>query len=144
VPDDGDAMGPVSYLIVQFPGNRMTGEGLAVLVDLVDRGLIRILDLVFVTKDAKGKVSALELSDIDHDGVLDLAVFDGASSGLLDDSDLADASDVLDANSSAGILLFEHRWAAPFTAALRRSGAELVAAGFIPQDTLASSLEATD
>jgi hypothetical protein len=122
----------------------MTGEGLAVLVDLVDRGLIRILDLVFVTKDAKGKVSALELSDIDHDGVLDLAVFDGASSGLLDDSDLADASDVLDANSSAGILLFEHRWAAPFTAALRRSGAELVAAGFIPQDTLASSLEATD
>ncbi|HEY7440757.1 MAG TPA: DUF6325 family protein [Acidimicrobiia bacterium] len=137
-------MGPVSYLIVQFPGNRMTGEGLAVLVDLVDRGLIRILDLVFVTKDAKGKVSALELSDIDHDGVLDLAVFDGASSGLLDDSDLADASDVLDANSSAGILVFEHRWAAPFTAALRRSGAELVAAGFIPQDTLASSLEATD
>ena len=137
-------MGPVSYLIVQFPGNRMTGEGLAVLVDLVDQGLITILDLVFVSKDAQGTVTALELTDIDHDGVLDLAVFDGAASGLLDESDFADASDVIEPNSSAGILVFEHRWAAPFTAALRRSGAELVAAGFIPQDTLASSLEATD
>jgi hypothetical protein len=143
VPDD-DAMGPISYLIVQFPGNRMTGEGLAVLVDLVDRGLIRILDLVFVTKDAQGTVSALELTDIDHDGVLDLAVFDGASSGLLDESDFADASDVIDANSSAGILVFEHRWAAPFTAALRRSGAELVSAGFIPLDALLASIETTD
>jgi hypothetical protein len=84
-----EALGPISYLVVQFPGNKMTGEGFPILVDLVDRGLIRILDLVFVTRDEDGSIRALELSDIDRDGRMDLAVFEGASSGLLDDSDLA-------------------------------------------------------
>src|SRR5215467_11622550 len=99
------AMGPISYLIVEFPGNKMTGEGFPALVDLVDRGLIRILDLVFVARDTDGTVRALELSDIDHDGSLDLTVFDGVSSGLLDDSDLADAAPVIEPGSSAGILI---------------------------------------
>jgi hypothetical protein len=75
---------------------------------------------------------------------VDLAVFEGASSGLLDDSDLADAASVIDPGSSAGILIFENRWATPFTQALRRGGAELVAAGYIPQDALLASLDATD
>jgi hypothetical protein len=86
----------------------------------------------------------LELSDLDRDGRMDLAVFEGASSGLLDDSDLADAASVIDPGSSAGILIFENRWATPFTQALRRGGAELVAAGYVPQDALAASLDATD
>jgi hypothetical protein len=138
-----EPMGPISYLIVEFPGSKMTGEGFPALVDLVDRGLIRILDLLFVTKGDDGTVRALELSDIDHDGQLDLSVFEGASSGLLDDSDLADAAPVLDPGSSAGILVFENRWATEFTQALRGSGAELVAAGYIPQDALVASLDAT-
>jgi hypothetical protein len=87
---------------------------------------------------------ALELSDFDGDGELDLAVFEGASSGLLDSSDLADASEVIDPGSSAAILIFENSWATPFTQALRGGGAELVAAGYIPLDTLVASLDATD
>jgi Family of unknown function (DUF6325) len=144
MPDQPDAMGPISYLIVQFPGNKMTGEGFPILVDLVERGLIRILDLVFVTRDTDGSIRAIELSDIDHDGQLDLAVFEGASSGLLDSSDLADAESVIDPGSSAAVLIFENRWATPLTQAMRRGGAELVAAGYIPHDALVASLDATD
>jgi hypothetical protein len=142
--DEPTAMGPISYLIVEFPGNKMTGEGLPILVDLVERGVIRILDLMFASRDVDGSMGALELRDIDHDGQLDLAVFEGAASGLLDDSDLADAASVIEPGSAAAILIFENRWATSFTQALRRGGAELVAAGYIPQDAIAASLEATE
>ena len=139
-----EAMGPISYLIVEFPDNRMTGEGFPILVDLVDRGIIRILDLVFVNRDQDGTLRAVQLADLDGDGTLDLAVFEGASSGLLDDSDLADAASVIEPGASAGILIFENRWATSFTAALRRGGAQLVAAGYIPQDAILASLDATE
>jgi hypothetical protein len=115
-----------------------------VLVDLVDRGVIRILDLLFVTRDTDGSIEAVELRDLDGDGELDLTIFEGASSGLLDESDLADASSVIEPGSSAAILIFENRWATEFVQALRRGGAELVAAGYIPQDDLALSLEQTE
>jgi Family of unknown function (DUF6325) len=146
-PDTGTdqrPMGPISYLIVEFPGNKMTGEGFTALVDLADRGLITILDLMFVRHDTDGSIRAVELADIDRDGRLDLAVFEGASSGLLDDSDVADAKSVIKPGSSAGILIFENRWATPFIQALRRGDAQLVAAGYIPQDTVAAALDATD
>jgi Family of unknown function (DUF6325) len=142
--DELDATGPISYLIVEFPGNKMTGEGLPLLVDLVDQGVIRVLDLMFVTRDIDGTVTAIDISDIDGDGALDLAVFQGASSGLLDASDLADAGPAIEPGSSAAILIFENRWAAPFTQALRRGGAELVAAGYISHDDIAASLDALD
>jgi hypothetical protein len=137
-------MGPISYLVVEFPGSKMTGEGFPILVDLVDHGIIRILDLVFVTVSEGGVVTRLELADLDGDGELDLSVFQGVSSGLLDDSDLSDAGRVLKAGSSAGILVFENRWANTFIDALRRGGATPIAAGYIPQDALLSSLDATD
>ncbi len=142
--DEPNAMGPISYLIVEFPGSKMTGEGFPMLVDLVDRGLIRILDLRFVRRDLDGSLRAIELRDIDRDGQFDMAIFEGASSGLLDDTDIADARSVIEPGSSAGILIFENRWATPFIQALRRGDAELVAAGYIPQDTIAASLDATD
>jgi hypothetical protein len=144
MPDDTNEMGPISYMIVEFPENKMTGEGLNVLVDLVDRGVVRVLDLLFVTREADGSIKAIELQDIDNDGELDVAMFEGASSGLLDDSDLADAASVIDPGSSAGVLIFENRWATPFTQALRRGGAELVAAGYIPLDAIEASLDATE
>jgi Family of unknown function (DUF6325) len=137
-------LGPVSYLIVEFPGNKMTGEGFPLLMDLVDRGLIRILDLRFVTKDADGNVRAVEVGDIDHDGKFDFALFQGASSGMMDTSDLADAGAVMEPGSSAGILIFENSWATPFVEAIRRGGAELVSAGYISHDTLLASLDATE
>jgi hypothetical protein len=139
---EDEALGPVSYLVVEFPESKMTGEGFPILVDLVDQGTIRILDLVFITRGLDGQVTRLELSDLDGDGELDLSVFSGAGSGLLDDGDLDDAASVLELGASAGVLLFENRWATSFIGALRRGGAELVAAGYIPQDDLLASLDA--
>ena len=144
MPEQSNSTGPISYLIVEFPGNKMTGEGFAHLVDLVDRGIIRIVDLTFITRDTDGTTRALKLSDLDQDGTLDLAVFDGASSGLLDASDVADAGSVIDPGSSAGVLLFENRWAIPFVQSLRAADAQLVAAGYIPQDAIVAALDATE
>jgi hypothetical protein len=142
--DEPEALGPISYLIVQFPGSKMTGEGLPLLLDLVDRGIIRILDLMFITRNLDGATRVVDLRDLDRDGRFDLAVFDGASSGLLDASDAADAGAVIAPGSSAGILLFENRWATSFVQALRRGEAELVAAGYIPQDDIMAALDATE
>jgi hypothetical protein len=142
--DDASALGPISYLIVEFPGNKMTGEGFTALLDLVDRGVIRILDLMFVSRDTDGSMKALELQDIDHDGQFDLAVFAGASSGLLSTDDLSDAASVIEPGSAAGILIFENRWATPFVQALRRGKAELVSAGYIPQTDLLAALDAAE
>jgi Family of unknown function (DUF6325) len=141
---DDVELGPVDYLVVEFPGNKMTGEGFPILLDLVDRGIIRILDLVFVRKDADGSVGLFEISDFDGDGTLDFAAFQGASSGLLDQADIADAGNVIEPGSSAGIIVFENSWAGPFVAALRRGGAQLVASGRIPAGDLLASLEVAE
>jgi hypothetical protein len=142
--EDLPELGPVDYLVLEFPGSRMTGEGLPLLVDLVDRGIIRILDLVFVTRGEDGSVTVMEIADFDADGTLDLAVFQGASSGLLDEDDVAEAAGVVAPGSSAGILIYENTWAAPLAAALRRGGAELVASGRISADALMDAVEAAE
>ncbi|MEV0411357.1 DUF6325 family protein [Streptomyces sp. NPDC050448] len=139
---DIDDMGPVDYVVIEFPGNRMTGKGLPLLVDLVDRGVIRIFDLVFVRKDLDGTVTAVELKDFDSE--VDLSVFEGASSGLLDQSDIDEASVALEPGNSAGIIVYENTWAAPFARELRRGGAQLVAAGRIPVQALLASLDAME
>lgn len=136
-------MGPIDYLVIEFPGNRMTGEGWPILVDLVDRGIIRILDLAFIRKDEDGSVSGLTLQDLGEDGV-ELTAFEGASSGLLGDDDLAEAAAAVEPGCSAGVLLFENTWAAPFAAAMRRSGGELVAFGRIPINAIMAALETED
>jgi hypothetical protein len=142
--DELDEMGPIDYLVVEFPGNRMTGKALPALVDLVDRGLIRILDLVFVRKELDGSVTGLSVSDLDGDGELDPVVFTGVSSGLLDSGDVDDAATVLEPGSSAGILVYENVWAAPFATELRRSGGQLVASGRIPVQALLAALDAAE
>ena len=141
--EESEAMGPVSYLIVEFPGNKMTGEGFQALIDLVDRGVIRILDLEFVTRRDDGSVAALSLQELDS-GEFDLTLFEGASSGLLDQSDFDGAKDAISPGSSAGILIFENRWATTFVQGLRNGGAELVAAGYIPLADIAASLDAAE
>jgi len=142
--DDLDQAGPIDYLVVEFPGNKMTGEAFPILVDLADRGIIRILDLVFVRKDLDGSVAGMAIADFDQDGELDLAVFEGASSGLLDDSDIAEAGGVLEPGSSAGVLVYENSWAGPFASAIRRSGGQLVASGRIPVQAILAALEANE
>ncbi|WP_328419672.1 DUF6325 family protein [Streptomyces sp. NBC_00443] len=139
--DIGD-MGPVDYLIVEFPGSRMTGEGLPLLVDLVEEGVIRILDLVFIHKGTDGSVEVVELRNVGDE--VDLTVFEGASSGLLDQGDLDEAGATLEAGNSAAVVVYENVWAAPLARALRRGGAEVVASGRIPVDALLASLEAAE
>jgi hypothetical protein len=142
--DDIEQMGPVDYLVIEFPGSRQTGEGLPILVDLVDRGLIRILDLVFVRKEADGSVNGVAIADLDGDGDLDLAVFEGASSGLLDAEDIESAGTVLEPGNSAGILVYENVWAAPFATAIRRGGGQLIASGRIPVQALLAAVDAAE
>jgi hypothetical protein len=137
-------MGPIGYLVVEFPGNKVTGEALPKLVDLVDRGLIRILDLVFVSKDSDGRLSILELADIDGDGDLDLMIFEGASSGMLHEDDINEAGNAVEPGAAAAIMIYENHWAAEFAGALRSSGAQLVASGFIPMDDVLAALDATE
>jgi Family of unknown function (DUF6325)/FG-GAP repeat len=141
VSDDRSELGPIDYLVVEFPADRVTGEGLRVLVDLVDRGIVRVLDLVFVRKDLAGAVTVVAIADLDGDGKLDLAVFEGASSGLLGHEDINDAGAVLAPDRAAAILVYENLWAAPMAAALRRAGAQLVASGRIPLSEIESTLD---
>jgi hypothetical protein len=141
---DVDEMGPIDYIVVEFPGNRMTGEAFPLLVDLVDRGVIRIIDLVFVTKELDGSVRGMAIADLDDDGELDLAVFEGASSGLIGEDDIEETGGVLEPGSSAGILVYENVWAGPFASAVRRGGGQLVASGRIPVQALLAALDAAE
>ena len=142
--EDLDDVGPIDYLVVEFPGARLTGEALPLLLDLVDRGIVRILDLVFIRKDADGSVVVLEIGDLDGDGRLDFEVLQGASSGVLGRDDVEQAAAVVEPGSAAGILIYDNVWAAPFVGALRRAGGELVAAGRVPVEDLAAALDATE
>jgi hypothetical protein len=139
---DDDVLGPIGYLIVEYPGNKMTGNAFRELLDLVDRGLVRVLDLRFVMRADDGSLALMELSDIDADGQFDFGLFAGVSSGLLDESDLKEAANALEPNSAAAVMVYENRWAARFVGALREAGANLVSAGYIPQDLLLATLDA--
>ncbi len=135
-------MGPVDYIVVEWPeGSPPDGKAFPHLVDLVDRGIIRLLDLAFVQKGRDGNVLAIDISDLDLDGDPDLAVFVGASSGVLDEDDFEEAGKVLEPGVAAAIMLYENRWAAPFATALRQAGARLVASGRIPINELISTLD---
>ena len=111
--DDLSEMGPIDYLLVEWPGRQPNGEVAPHLVDLVDRGLIRILDLAFIAKAEDGSVAGLEIADLGGE-VAELAVFEGASSGLLSDEDIGEAGGALEPGTSAALLVFENTWAAPF------------------------------
>ena len=141
--DELEEMGPVDYLIVEWPGRQPTGEAAPILVDLVDRGLIRVIDIAFLAKGEDGSVTMLELSSLaeQSESLNELA---GASSGLLSGEDAEEAATALEPGSSAAILVYENRWAAPFAAALRRSGAQLVANGRIPIQGILAALDAAE
>jgi hypothetical protein len=137
-------VGPIDYLALQFPHAKVTGEGMAILLSLVDRGIIRILDLRVVLRAADGSYSAVALTDLDNDGELDLAVFDGVESGLLDDDDLAEASALVPPGSAVGIIVYENAWAGPFVTAMRAAGAEVVASARIPATAVVAALDSLD
>jgi hypothetical protein len=135
-------VGPIDYLVVEWPpGSPPNGKAMPLFVDLVDRGIVRVLDLVFVQKHADGTVTRIELADLDLDGNPELSVFEGAASGLVGDEDIAEAGSVIQEESSAALLVYENTWAAPFATALRKNGAQLVAAGRIPINAIISALD---
>jgi hypothetical protein len=136
-------MGPVDYLVVEWPDRQPTGEAAPLLVDLVDRGLIRVLDLAFIEKSEDGSMAAVEISHLAEKDET-FKVFEGASSGLLSGDDISAAGEALEPGTAAALLLYENRWAAPFAAALRRSGAELVANGRIPIEDVVAALDAAE
>ena len=135
-------MGPIDYVVIEWPGEQPTGTVVPKLVDLVDRGIIRIIDIAFVGKDSGGAVYAMQLSDFDGDG--EFAAFEGASTGIIGNDDLEDAGTALEPGTSAAVLIWENRWAAPVAVALRESGAQLVASGRIPVQGIIAALDATD
>src|SRR5437764_12680732 len=105
---------------------------------------MRVLDLVFVQKAENGTVTVTAVADMDGDGKLDLAIFEGATSGLLDDGDIKDAADALAPGSAGGILVYENLWAAPFARALRRNGAQLLGGGRIPVQAILAAVDALE
>lgn len=137
-------VGPIDYLALEFPGARLTGEGLAILVDLVDRGIIRLLDMKALVRSDDGTVTAMAISDLDGDGTLDLAVFEGVESDLLDEDDLKEAASLVEPGNAVALLVYENTWAGPFVSAMRRAGAEVVASVRLPADAVIARLEALE
>jgi hypothetical protein len=136
-------LGPIDYLTVEWPGQKVTGEGFRLLMDLVDREVVRVLDLLFIAKDADGRVSKTEVADVEHSDALDQRLW-GLSSGLLDQSDIDQVGAAIEPGSLAGILVYENVWAVPLWTAIDRSSARLVGAGRIPAGDLIAELDATD
>ena len=135
-------MGPIDYIVLEWPGRQPDGSVAPLILELVDRGLIRILDVAFLGKDEDGSAYAVDIADIDAAEAF--GVFDGASSGLLRDEDLAEAASVLEPGTTAAVLVWENRWAAPVAVAIRKSGGQLVASGRIPVQAIIASLDALE
>jgi hypothetical protein len=140
-----DELGPIDYLVVEFPADRQPdGSALPLLRDLVEKGTIRILDLAFVRRNADGSVVGVDIADVGLQGEVDVTLFAEASSGLLDRDDLDQAGSALEPGCSAAVLVYENTWAAPFATALRRNGAQLVAAGRIPVQAILATLDSLE
>lgn len=135
-------LGPIDYIVVEWPADKPpTGKAFPLLVDLVDHGVIRLIDFAFVQKEKDGKVLSVALEDADLDGTPDLMLFEGASSGLLGKDDYDEAAKAVEPGSAAAVLVYENTWAAPFATELRRGGAKLVASGRIPVNALIAALD---
>jgi hypothetical protein len=138
-------LGPVDIVVIGYPaGSPMTGEAAPLLLDLVDRGIIRVLDVLFVEKNEDGTFSGFEAKDLDAESVGDLTVFEGASSGLLGEEDAATAAEAIEPGTAAVVIVYENSWAAPFVAAVRRNGGEALAFQRIPVQDLIDTLDAVE
>ena len=143
--DDLEELGPIDIVVIGFPaGAPMTGDAVPLLVDLVDRGIIRVFDVLFITKGEDGAIAGFNLDGIDQERVGDFTVFEGASTGLLGDEDADAAAEAMEPGESAVIIMFENRWAGPFAAAVRRNGGQLIATQRIPTQELIRALDSLE
>jgi uncharacterized membrane protein len=142
---DALEMGPIDIVVIGYPaGAPMTGEATPILLDLVDRGIVRVLDALFVRKDADGTFSGFDMADLDAETAGDLTVFAGATSGLLDDDDVAVAAAEIEPGSAALMIVYENTWAAHFIAAVRRNGGELIGHQRVGVQQLIDALDAAE
>ena len=138
-------LGPIDIVVIAYPaGAPMTGEAVPLLLDLVDRGIIRVLDVLFVMQNDDGTYSGFEATDLDADSIGDMKVFEGASSGLLGEDDVTAAAEAIDPGTAAVLIVYENRWAAPFIAAVRRNGGVVVDNQRIPAADLTDALDAVE
>lgn len=138
-------LGPVDVVVIGYPADApRTGEAIPLFVDLVDKGVVRVLDVLLVQKDAEGNVSGLEITDLDGDGVDDLVVFAGARTGMLGDEDASTAGEALEPGEAAVMICFENTWAAPFATAVRRNGGRVLAFERVAAQDVLDTLEALE
>jgi hypothetical protein len=137
-----DELGPVDWIVVEFPGSKFTGEIAPILKDYVDRGLIRILDLLILKKDDDGNLEAFETADLDDSEIGELRSYEAELAMLLSEQDVADLAQTIEPGSTAAVLVWENRWAAPFGAAVRHAGGQLAASGRIPVQAVIAAIEA--
>ena len=138
-------LGPIDIVVIAYPASApMTGEAAPLLVDLVERGIIRVLDAMFVIKNEDGTFSGFDATDLSDKGVGEFTVFEGASSGLLGEEDVARTADEIEPGSAAVMIVYENRWAAPFVSAVRRNGGVPVAFERIPTQDLIDALDAAE
>ncbi len=138
-------LGPVDIVVIGYPPDApRTGEAIPLFVDLVDRGIIRVLDVLMVQKDTEGNVSGLEIADLDGDGIDDLVVFAGARTGMLGDEDASTAGGALEPGEAALMICFENTWAAPFATAVRRNGGRVLAFERVAAQDVLDTLDALD
>lgn len=143
MPDED--LGPIDILVIGYPpGAEMSGEAMPLFLDLVDRGIIRVLDALFVAKAEDGTVSGFDASDLDVKDVGAFTALEGASSGMLGGDDVATAGEALDPGSAAVLIVYENRWAAPFASAVRRNGGVLIASERIPVQDVVDALDAAE
>jgi Family of unknown function (DUF6325) len=139
---DLDELGPVDWIVVEFPGSRFNGKIAPALSDLVERDLIRILDLLVLKKNSDGSIEAFELSDLDESELGGLRSYEGQLAMLLSEDDVSAVAAAIEPASSAAVLVWENTWAAPFASAVRHSGGQLVASGRIPIQAMLAAIEA--
>jgi len=139
-----EQLGPVDYVVVEFPAgaSNFTGEMAEELVRLVNSGTIRLIDVLILTKNEDGTVDAMELSDIEELG--ELQALEAQLAELLAEDDVENLAAAMDPGSTAGVLIWGNLWAAPFAAAARRSGGQLIATGRIPIQAIIASIEADE
>ena len=140
--DSVEELGPVDWIVVEFPGSRFNGEMAPALRDLVERDLVRVLDLLVLKKDADGTLEAFELSDLDPAEIGELRTYEAELATLLSEEDVTAIAEAIEPGNSAAVLVWENSWAAPFASAVRRSGGQLVASGRIPIQALLAAIEA--
>jgi hypothetical protein len=138
-------LGPVDVVVIGYPADApRTGEAIPLFIDLVDKGVVRVLDVLLVQKDAEGNVAGLEITDLDGDGVDDLVVFAGARTGMLGDEDASTAGEALEPGEAAVMICFENTWAAPFATAVRRNGGRVLAFERVAAQDVLDTLDALD